>query len=320
MSSKVTIIIPTYNVEEYISRGIDSCKNQTYKNIEVILVDDGSKDNTADIIQECIKDDERFKLIRKENAGVSSARNTALKYVTGDYLIFLDSDDWLEENTVEILIEHAAEGLFVICNRYIVDEKTLDKVYSDLRDSDEVLSREDAILRIKDENLNFQSACYKLFDYNLINNANIMFDEKISHGEDGLFVYYYLQQINTIVSLRNPLWNILDRSSSASNSEFNKKKMTALNAARIMVEITESEVARKVMEKNYIFREISLIFDAVSSKEILTQYVYWMKNDLKEKKNYVNDSFNAKNLAVYYIVRFMPIPILKYIRRIIGGK
>ena len=101
--AKISIIIPAYNVEKYIQRGVSSALHQTFSSVEVVVVDDGSLDSTWDILQ-TYSDDARMVLARQENSGVSVARNHALDLASGDFVLFLDSDDWLEPDTCEQLI------------------------------------------------------------------------------------------------------------------------------------------------------------------------------------------------------------------------
>lgn len=103
----VSIIIPVYNVEPYIKRCLDSISKQTYGNLEIIAVDDGSKDNSADICEECAATDQRITVIRKNNEGAGYARNAGLNIVTGDYIFFVDSDDYILDNCIERLLEVA---------------------------------------------------------------------------------------------------------------------------------------------------------------------------------------------------------------------
>lgn len=99
----ISVIIPVYNMEDYIRQCIDSVINQTYKNLEIILVDDGSKDRSGEICEEYAKKDCRVKVIHKENGGLSSARNAGMDIATGKYIIFVDADDFLENNSCEIM-------------------------------------------------------------------------------------------------------------------------------------------------------------------------------------------------------------------------
>lgn len=105
MSEKISIIIPVYKVEEYLPKCIDSIINQTYNNLEIILVDDGSPDKCGEICDKYALADNRIKVIHKKNAGVARARNDGIEIATGDYISFVDSDDWLAENAYEILYQ-----------------------------------------------------------------------------------------------------------------------------------------------------------------------------------------------------------------------
>ena len=101
---KISVIIPVYKVEKYLDKCVESIVNQTYKNLEIILVDDGSPDNCPAMCDEWAEKDERIRVIHKENGGVSSARNAALEVATGDYIGFVDSDDWIELDMYEYLV------------------------------------------------------------------------------------------------------------------------------------------------------------------------------------------------------------------------
>lgn len=98
---KVSIIVPVYNVEKYLPKCLDSLVNQTFKDIEIICVNDGSPDNSIDILNEYAQKDDRVKVITKENGGLFSARHEGMKYINGEYVIFVDSDDWVSHSLVE---------------------------------------------------------------------------------------------------------------------------------------------------------------------------------------------------------------------------
>jgi len=118
---KVSIVIPAYNVENYINQALDSILNQTHRNIEVIIVDDASADNTYSILKQYAKKDNRIKLYRlNKNGGASKARNSGMKHITGDYTYFFDSDDWLDLDYIEKLLKTATEtNADVIINKGI---------------------------------------------------------------------------------------------------------------------------------------------------------------------------------------------------------
>lgn len=138
MSKLVSIIIPVYKVEQYLKRCMDSVLNQTYKNIEVILVNDGSPDNCPALCDEYAKIDSRVRVIHKENGGLSSARNVALDTVKGDYVFFVDSDDWLALDTLEVLNEYLEKDYDMISfqRTYLTEEKVVEKGSENAKDMD----------------------------------------------------------------------------------------------------------------------------------------------------------------------------------------
>lgn len=138
MSKLVSIIVPVYKVEQYLKRCMDSVLNQTYKNIEVILVNDGSPDNCPALCDEYAKIDSRVRVIHKENGGLSSARNVALDSVKGDYIFFVDSDDWLALDTLEVLNEYLEKDYDMISfqRTYLTEEKVVEKGEKNPKDMD----------------------------------------------------------------------------------------------------------------------------------------------------------------------------------------
>ena len=109
MNPLVTIIIPVYNVEKYLPKCLDSIINQTYNHLEIIIVDDGSKDSSGLICDEYALKDQRIKVLHKKNGGLSSARNAGLDIAKGDYIMFVDSDDYVESHYCEVPLKHALE-------------------------------------------------------------------------------------------------------------------------------------------------------------------------------------------------------------------
>ena len=102
-TKKISVIVPVYNVEQYLERCVDSIINQTYKNLEIILVNDGSTDNSGQLCDELAKKDSRIRVIHKENGGVSEARNFGVKEISGEYVIFIDSDDYINKRMINVL-------------------------------------------------------------------------------------------------------------------------------------------------------------------------------------------------------------------------
>lgn len=129
---KVSIIIPVYNVEQYLKATLDSVKNQTYRNLEIILVDDGSTDSSPSICEEYAAVDDRFIVYHKDNGGVSTARNVALDKITGEYCVFIDSDDLVKDCYVEKMVEYAEKfnSGIVTCRWMNGSEHTIDNFHN----------------------------------------------------------------------------------------------------------------------------------------------------------------------------------------------
>lgn len=178
----ISIIVPVYNVEKYIKRTIESIQNQDYKNIEIIVVDDGSPDNSAYIINSLAQKDTRIKVIHKENGGVSSARNRGLEVATGEYITFVDGDDWIEKDYVSyffMLLQKYHCDLAM--NRYNYsknNKKSFDKSY--------VITDETAIEWIYLEKI-FVAVWNKMYKTSFLRENHLKFDEKIWYGEGMLF-------------------------------------------------------------------------------------------------------------------------------------
>lgn len=149
MEKLISIIVPVYNVEKYLQKCIESLLNQTYKNIEIILIDDGSTDKSGEICDRYAKTDERIRVVHKKNAGVAAARNDALDMVNGDYITFVDSDDFINEEYCEIFINTLVknDADIAICQLYqFVEGESIKNDTNELVQN--VYSRDEAIFNL----------------------------------------------------------------------------------------------------------------------------------------------------------------------------
>ena len=203
----VSIIIPAYNTEKYIVKCLKSLQVQTYDNIEVIIVNDGSIDQTQNIISAFIKTDKRFLLINQENAGVSSARNVGINVSTGNYLIFVDSDDYVAPDYVETLLTLMKLGNNeLVCADYYKVKNGV--VYSHSTDTQnvDILSRNDAIDLLHSDRY-FQGYLWnKIFLKEIVTQNYISFDPEIKIWEDMQFCLKYLIHIEKIVYINKPIY------------------------------------------------------------------------------------------------------------------
>lgn len=146
----ISVIVPVYNVEEFLPKCVDSLLQQTYRNLEIILVDDGTKDNSDKLCDDYARKDQRIRVIHKENGGLSSARNAGIDVACGEYLAFVDSDDWIEPQTYEWLLELALkyEVKLVCAGRYDVEYGSEEKAKGLCPPREEVITGEELVRRI----------------------------------------------------------------------------------------------------------------------------------------------------------------------------
>lgn len=201
--SEITVVVPVFNREKYLTRMIDSILSQSYKDFDLILVDDGSTDRTPEICDSYAEKDSRVTVIHKENGGVSSARNAGIEKATGRYLMFADSDDILDNEILKKLYTEAEEGGIdlVICGikmQTIRDGKVkCEKNY--LMKAGRMTVKE--LLESQDIDYSLicvSSPCARLFRTDIIKENNVRFDTSISLGEDRLFNIDYLMHCSTV--------------------------------------------------------------------------------------------------------------------------
>lgn len=194
---KVSVVIPIYNAEGYLGKCIDSIISQTWKNIEIILVDDGSKDGSSKICDEYAKKDNRIIVIHKENGGVSSARNRGIDASSGDYMLFVDSDDYISENYVESFFKCDEISNALIIEGCTVHEKSKIRYY---RISEDHYKKPDFAKAISEHELFKHGSPYgKLYITSIIKDFGIRFNESIHNYEDFLFFAEYIKHVDNIV-------------------------------------------------------------------------------------------------------------------------
>ncbi len=211
MNYKVSIIVPIYNTEKYLKRCLDSIIDQTYQNLEIILVNDGSTDNSEKIAKEFAKKDHRIKLISQPNSGQSSARNTGIKKATGEYIGFVDSDDKINPKFVENLLQlYSNNTSIAVCGHQYnrLKEGTSKNLYqSELKPRHKNESQKAYILKLLVKDGRMYSCNNKLFKSDVIKEQKIHFDEKLNFAEDTKFVLDYLKYAKgEIAYTPNPLY------------------------------------------------------------------------------------------------------------------
>ena len=237
---KISIIIPCYNVAEYLPKCLDSVINQTYSNLEIICVNDGSSDNSMDILNDYKSKDDRIIIINQENAGASEARNNGLKYVTGEYIMFIDGDDWIELNTCEkainIIVDKNAD--IVIWN--YISEHPNNPVLKHIFKNDIIFFDSDNVKTIlrrrffglyqselaKPENADSIVTIWgKLYKSNLIIDNNIRFVDlkEIGTSEDALFNIEVFKYVNSAVYIPYCLYHYRKDNIASLTSNYKEK-------------------------------------------------------------------------------------------------
>ena len=218
----VTVIIPAYNTEKYISKCLESILAQSYQELEIIVLDDGSEDETNKICQKYTEMDSRIVFISKENTGVSDTRNVGIHNAKGKYIIFVDSDDYVTPNYVEVLVKGVeTENVQMACAEYFCVKGEIESVHESmlLKDEKRIIRGIDAI-NLLHEKKAFQGYLWnKIFLKNIIINENILFDSKVKIWEDMLFCLKYLTKIEKVAYINNPVYYYVQRENSAINDE-----------------------------------------------------------------------------------------------------
>lgn len=201
----VSVIVPVYRAEKYLKECIESILSQTYQNIELILVDDGSTDTSPSICDAYAADDERVRVFHKENGGVSSARNLGLEKARGEYIVFVDSDDKAYPTLIERLISCAAPDRIVLCNYSIIDEKGIRLKSGERIENQENCEISEVISNVLVYRTMMGSIWRSLFPAGLIHRHQITFPP-CRFSEDQLFLFRVLSHCTGVTILREELY------------------------------------------------------------------------------------------------------------------
>lgn len=236
---KVSVIIPAYNAERFIARSIASVQRQTFSNVEIIVVNDGSNDKTRELVESLCEEDTKIKLVNTENRGVSCARNTGIEQATGDWIMFLDADDQLFEDAVESLLACAkTHNLDIISGKYqyVSQDEVIERM-----DSEEILVyvANEAILRSLEDHPETYSACAKLFKHSAI--KDVRFPQGRRVHEDSFFVFCCLAEKPAFGVYDKTVYRYYVTPDSASNGRFSEKLFDILALAEEKRRIVEEK-------------------------------------------------------------------------------
>lgn len=315
----VSIIVPIYNTEKYLRKCVDSILKQTYENLEVILVNDGSPDNSLEICREYERLDSRVKVINKKNGGLSSARNAGLEICTGKYITFVDSDDYLEKNAIKHLIENIKEGDADIAyiHEIIVDEEYDEKQINLDEHIKTIYYSRNFLSAICERKVNcavwgklFKRELFDVLRFNetRLNEDFLLFSEMLLEKEvkiieDTYNGYYYLERINSISrqgfskSLKDAVYNTIEM------KELAKKQCNSLVPYYGAYAAYQARTALITMTENQYNSEC--------------EFVELCRNTITDNLTYLKDSFiSIKDRVFCELYAKYPKIMIYIIRRI----
>lgn len=330
MESKISVIVPVYNAEKYLDGCIKSIIMQSYTNIEIICIDDGSTDRSFDILKRLQTIDERLRIKSVPNGGVSRARNIGIKLATGDYIAFVDSDDYISENY-----------LYELYNELKISKSDLSicKIQN-FGSHNEVQSMNSCIFDFNQpekniwNKLNFTfllyGPCNKLYKSEIIKFNKLLFDEKLDYGEDLSFNFEYLNFVNKIVIIDNAIYYYRHESKSSLSKKYRKDRY-------YNEEILNNKMVNLMKKKNLVNSMIdeylncrlfdaayNSIFDLIRNEKLKIQYIYvkellkklnskiiWEKSLYEKYPNYIIFLMKRKKTLLIIIYLNLRINIIE---------
>ena len=281
----ISIVIPVYNAEKYLGGCLNSIQNQTYKNFEVILVNDGSIDHSETICKEFVEVDTRFRYFLKVNGGASSARNFGLDHVTGDFITFIDADDWVDENHLEVLINNIKENnsdMAVSSIKKFDNVSSFEfRVYSNQEKyllNYNKLNREEFLVilpKLIHASNSYKIAVSKLFKKELV--TGVRFDETIIYGEDLEFFFKIYNNINSIsyVDEVTYVYRLHDESSSSKFGQLHMEQELAIY--KKMYERIEELGLPTIHYVNTLRNLLDYRKDYLDNRDLYNEYVEFLE-------------------------------------------
>lgn len=286
----ISIIIPVYNVEKYLAKCIDSILSQTFKDWELILIDDGSVDQSGQICDEYACKDNRIKVTHKKNEGVSKARNTGITLAKGDYICFIDSDDWIVPTYLQDFKEQEQQCDFYFSGALY---DTYGKVYSYKKYVEKYCQNRDEIRDefFKQDLLSNGYPWGKLYKAQIIKDNKLRFNENLTINEDHIFVFQYFSYINTlyITNTAGYHYTVFDNSGRKLSNKINNYIEFKVASEQFYSIINQLKILWNISQKEYenlykifvtskrlsAFRSLILLKEKKYFKEELD---YWKKN------------------------------------------
>ena len=315
---KISVVVPVYNVEKYLEKCLNSIINQTYKNIEIIVVDDGSTDSCGQLCDEYAIMDKRIIVIHKKNGGLSDARNVGIDNATGKFICFIDSDDYVESNMIEKLYSVCKETNSDICCCGKFIENTSNTKISNSKDFF-ICSSEEALERMLTINDIETSAWDKIYKTSLFKNNDIKYPVNEIY-EDMSTTYKVIDKAEKICHIPIPLYHYVIRNDSISHSPFYRKQLQLITNSQIIKEFIYSKYPKLNEAAEYfyylqlitILQKIKYSSNFNDNKDIYEK----LNNDFKESffkilKNKYMSFFKKNMIILQYLNQYRLLKFLK---------
>ena len=300
---KVSIIVPIYNSEKYLEKCLDSLLNQDYDNLEILLINDGSFDGSKTICEKYAKKAKKIKLYNNKNMGVSYSRNFGLKNCTGDFITFIDSDDYVANSYISTLVKYQLKNDYdiVISNaKDIKDDETVERKIKGLPVTLDKINTLDAFFSLK----YFAPVCWgRLYKKSVIN--GVYFDEKMSIAEDGKFFLEAIERSNKNIVIPEKNYFYFIRNGSLAHSGYDKKWLGELEFCEdCLKKYANTKIENEVL---YKFIEINVRLALMQNSEIDGNINIFIKNLKKYRKSFLNIKGHLKFKMKYLIALISPL-------------
>lgn len=312
----ITVIVPVYNAEHTIEKCVNSIIKQTYSNLQIILVNDGSKDKSIELCKKIQKNDDRILVIDKENEGVSNTRNKGIDMATGEYIIFVDSDDFIENNMIEILYNNIQGYDFCTCNYYVI-KNNKKKEKSDI-ESYEINSGEtNEYIEKMQKDMLFNSPVNKIYKTEIIKQNNIRFEENICVGEDYLFNIEYIRCVKKARYISEALYNYTIKNGTLSRKYIDRFIDIEMKMVRKIKEIYEE----KSFDMTYIYNQYMELLKSniynlqigekskTATKEFIKEYIKELEKDRIINKE-TRSKLKKENKMIFIMIEKRNIELL----------
>lgn len=326
MKTKVTVVIPVYNTKKYLEECVRSVVNQTHDEIEILLVDDGSTDGSAEMCDTLAEADERIRVIHKENGGAATARNLGIDEAEGEYIMFLDSDDWLDLDAIEILTQYADENQTDVLRfnyvrefegKQLVKPNTFlkEKLYVD--EECKVVCRQLLGLVEKElahpESMNFLASCgFNLYRTETLRKTDVRFVpiKEIGSFVDGLFNFSVFLNIKRFAFINRPFYHYRKTNESAATATYRKnyveRQLVLFEKLRAAIEKENEREYFSVAYYNRIaLSTMEICFNAMRNKNGFSERYREIRSVLKHEKfkeayNQLDISYMSFKWRTYY--------------------